>query len=406
MTNLSKREKSLLSVLIVALVFFLFYRFVYVPKATEIELIDSEIYQSESLHSELEKSIDSKSGLADSINSMKIKVREMDRLLPVRVYQEEVILYLEDLLDIYEIEATEISFSTDTLGNTSLVEVTPRDSVETMLYNYEQGKESTSLEDLKNIGNEDTEEETEEIGPEVERFEVSLSFSGDYTDIKDFMDKIESNNRLIGIHSVSMEYDNENRNDSISGSLSLSFPFYEDGNFNELIWEIESGYGKTELFGEAGSNSWVYGYTPDMTEFNRSDFYIFLDPVVNVLPTVTMGKTPYNYTAIYSDSNKVETINLLIEQDDSGIFYRYGNGNAVYPASKDTFEYFEPLNGNIFLNVYVRSEGMGTDIPGARLIVENETDKPLYIHVIGDNPDKPRFTYESAKDNVSEVRIP
>jgi hypothetical protein len=60
-----------------------------------------------------------------------------------------------------------------------------------------------------------------------------------------------------------------------------------------------------------------------MTEFNRSDFYIFLDPVENVLPTVTMGKTPYNYTAIYSDSNKTETLKLLIKRDDYEFFYRY-----------------------------------------------------------------------------------
>jgi Tfp pilus assembly protein PilO len=248
MMTLSKREKSLLYVLLVASVFFLFYRFIYVPKGAEIELIDSEIYQSENLHNRLEKSMDSKPGLEDSINSIRIKVREMDRLLPVRVYQEEVILYLENLLDIYEIEATEISFFTDTLGITSLDEVGPKNSVETLLDDYEQGKESTSLEDLKNVGKEDTDEETEEIEPEVEQFEVNLIFSGDYTDIKAFIDKIESNNRLIGIHSLNMYYNNENERGSISGSMSLSFPFYEDGTFNELFWEIEGSYGKTELF--------------------------------------------------------------------------------------------------------------------------------------------------------------
>ncbi|MBK5251971.1 MAG: hypothetical protein JJE29_04985 [Peptostreptococcaceae bacterium] len=401
--TLSKREQILLAILIVSVVFFLFYRFIYVPKVIEIETIDAEIAESENLHTLLGKNLNSKIELEDSIKSMKIKVREMDRLLPERVYQEEVILYLENLIDAHDIKLAGIDFSTETLGITSLENANSKDSVEMLLFNYEQEKESKSLEELKNIGKENIEENADTKEPEVKQFEVAINFAGNYSDIKAFMDKIESNHRLIGIHSLSMNYDTETEN--IYGNMILSFPFYEDGTFNELLWEIESNYGKTDLFGDINLQAPVYGYTPDMTEFNRSDFYIFLDPVKNILPTVTLGKTPYNYTAIYSDSNSTETIKLFLKKDDSGYLYSYENSYSKYPTENGAFEVFEPEGANIVLNVYARSDNDLKDMPGTKLLIENETELPVFIHVIGDDSNNPSFKYEVVSGDVHEINI-
>jgi len=51
-------------------------------------------------------------------------------------------------------------------------------------------------------------------------------------------------------------------------------------------------------------------------------------------------------------------------------------------------------------------ENDDSPIPGARLIIENESGLPVYINVIGDDKDEPKFTYESSRDDVKEIRLP
>jgi len=400
--SLSKREKNLLAILLVAVTLFVFYRFVYQPKSAMLEAIDAEIAEDEVLHARLEKNILEKEEIEASISSMKIKVKEMNRLLPMRIYQEEIILYLEDLLYNYGITAENISFSTDSLIDGSLKETEQADSVENLLAEYEQGRKPKTLEELKEAGEEIPETDSEEEAVSIMQFETSIDFSGEYLDIKDFMDEMESNNRLIGIQNINI-MSNEG---VVSGNMLVSFPFYDDGSLNELIWEIDNSYGKPDLFKKADSSTWVYGYTPDMTEFNRSDFYLFLDPSENVLPTSTMGKTPYNYTAIYNNATYSETIKLVLIKDDSSYSYRYENSASSFPSQKESFTEFEPTNDKVFLNVYIRSEETVNEIPGAKLLVDNQTGLPLYIHVIGDNPADPAFEYESINGDIRETRIP
>ncbi len=399
--SLSKREKSLIAAMLVAISLFAFYKFVYQPKTAEIAVIDAEIAEDEIMHARLEKSILGNEDIEASISSMKIKVKEMNRLLPMRIYQEEIILYLEDLFYNYGIKAENISFSTDSLLDESLEETPHEDSVENLLAEYEEGRKQKTLDELKNVGEESPEVDSEE-GISIREFEISIEFSGEYLDIKDFMDEMESNNRLIGIRNVNI-MSNEG---VVSGNMLVSFPFYEDGSLNELLWEIDNSYGKPDLFKKADSNTWVYGYTPDMTEFNRSDFYLFLDPSENVLPTSTMGKTPYNYTAIYNNATDAETIKLVLRNDDSSYSYRYENSSSSFPSQKESFTEFEPTNGKVFLNVYVRSEETVKEIPGGKLLVDNQTGLPLYIHVIGDNPADPAFEHESINGDTRETRIP
>ena len=400
--TLSKREKSLLAVLLTFIALFLFYKFIYLPKLAQIDAVDAEIAEDKDFQARLEKSVSSNEDIEASIHSMKVKVKEMNRLLPMRIYQEEIILYLEDLLGTYDITVENISFSTESIIDEALNETPTEDSVESMLNDYEEGKKPKSLEELKKVGEEIPEISDEEEILSIKQFDAVIDFSGKYLDLKDFVDKMESNNRLIGIHNLDVMSDEG----SISGNMVVSFPFYEDGSLNKLLWEIENSYGKPDLFKLADASTYTYGYTPDLTEFNRSDFYLFLDPVESVLPTATFGKTPFNYTAIYNDANTKETIKLVLKKEDSGYSYRYENSVSTYPSKKDLFISFEPSNSKVILNVYVRSGEGYKPIPGAMLLIENETEFPLYIHVIGDNPEDPIFEYRSIKGDVRETRIP
>jgi hypothetical protein len=337
-----------------------------------------------------------------TIKSMKIKVREMNRLLPAEIHQEETIIYLEKLIEDFEIEVGNISFSTESISDISKGEETNEDSIESLLNNYVESNPSKIFEDIKDkVFNKD---ENANMESGIKSFDVGIDFSGKYKNVKEFIDKLESNNRLIGIHELFMMLDNSEAasEDLIFGGMNLIFPFYEDGSSSLLIWSLENDYGKSNLFSDAST----FGYVPDMSEFNRSDFYIFLDPVESDLPTVTLGKTPYNYTAVYNDSSSMQEIKLVLKNDDSGFVYRYENAYSAYPLGENAFEAFEPANGNIAINVYIRAEDGASSIPGARLTVENETRLPVSIHVIGDNPDNPAFSYSAINGgDVKEIRI-
>jgi len=308
---LSNREKILFLFLVLIGGAFLLYKFIYVPKSAEIAKLEQEISVGMDTYSELEKSIDQRPEPEDYINGMILKVREMDRLLPVKVYQEEIMIYLEKMFADYEILAPNISFSTGELsdGTDDLIKGT--DVLEDLLESYGLNKVSDSIDTISSINPINSEKEGDQAtGPLIKQFDVSVSFSGEYKNLKSFIAKIESNKRLIGVHNLQMfsGESEESLENMIQGSMVLSFPFYEDGKLNSLLWDISNSYGKADLFAPASDSSLTYGYSPDMTEFNRSDFYIFLDHFQAGYPTVTFGKTPYNYTAVYSDSNISETL--------------------------------------------------------------------------------------------------
>lgn len=398
--NLSNREKGLLSFLLVCIVFFLSYRFLYVPKIMQIEDLDAEISDSASVKMQLEKSVNGENGTAESIKGMRLKMQEMDRLLPVKVYQEQVIVYLESLLSDHGIDASNISYSTEVLGSASLEERDEKDSLETLLYDYENGKNGKTLEELKKPGENPADGKVEEASPpEVKRFEVSINFSGTYENAKAFIDKLESDNRLICVQTVNMFSDNG----AFRGNMTIGFPFYEDGSLNRLLWEMSGLYGKSGLFSDEASGA---SYSPDQTEFNRSDFYLFLEPAGSDLPSVTLGKTPYNYTAVYGDSEKPEVLRLALIESDSVFAYRYENSLSSFPVRKDSFEPFEADSPNIVLNVYVRQEGGLKAVPGALLKIQNDSGRLLTIHVIGDDPVNPRFKYEAVSGEIRELRLP
>ncbi|GEM_PF-4165622 len=393
---LSKREKNLLTVLLVIGIFSLLYRFVYLPKLEQIEELDESISNGKNFYEEIDESVKNDDKFVEVLKAMKLKSSEIDRLLPVQIYQEEIMLYLERALEEFNIEATNISFSVGELSDGSDKAAVKGATIENLLTEYEKSGQLVGPQIQSDSG-----DNSGEMGLEIKQFDVDISLSGTYNNLKSFMASIESNKRLIGIHGLEMfAGDSENGMDEIiQGGVTLSFPFYEDGKINELFWDVASAYGKQDLFADEPEYSSIYNYKPDMKEFNRSDFYIFLDADRDDFPTVTFGKTPYNYTAIYSNSKEAEELRIQIKKEQSEYFYRLENKTSAFPFKSDEYESFTPSDEGIYINVYPRQDDVQAEIPGAFLVIENGTEIPVIINVLGSNE---YFGYEA---KAGQVRI-
>lgn len=390
--KLSKREKSLLVLLAFSLVLYLFHRFVYLPKTSVIQALEADIMEERAFKARLQKTVGDHAGLEASIRAMKLRAGEMDRILPVTIHQEEIIVYLQDMFDAYGLEASVMNFSTGVLEDASREDDAP-DSIELLLEEYESGKRTKSLEELKNPGN--PAEETVPPPPAVKRFDVSLGFSGTYGQVKEFLDKLESNPRLIGVQAAGMT----SEDGLVRGTMTLGFPFYNDGTLNRLEWFLDRPYGRSNPF-ETGNS---LGYAADLTEFARSDFYLFIDSPDEGLSSATLGKTPYNHSAIYSDGSK---LGLTLREEDGLCRFRYESGSYGYPGGDpETFEPFMPGNTRIVLNVYIRADARFGASEGTLLEIRNETDRTLLIHVMGDDPDAPLFQFDVLSGEVEERRF-
>lgn len=242
----TEREKGLLCLLGICIAFFLFHRFVYLPKADLLNALDADIERDRQTVQRLEQAIEAGGDPDVSIEAFKLRMREMDRILPAGVHQEEVILYLEKMLARHDLEVFNLSFAANLPVHDA--QAPPEgDAIDELILDYENGRKVGSLEESRNpSGNADGRGEAPSEEPAARQFDVTLSFTGAYADVKAFVDELENNPRLIGIQTIGMTLEAGR----IQGVMTIGFPFYGDGAADPPKWEIDGDYGRSSPFSD------------------------------------------------------------------------------------------------------------------------------------------------------------
>ena len=409
--ELSKREKILLVILFVVLLFYGYYNYLYLPKYEEFIAVSEKFEENSALMRKTEKALINQKEIQKILENIKLKYKKLEETLPSKIHQEEILVLLKGIMDRNAIQLKTVGYS---IGE----EETPVDATEfsvmEIVENYEKLLEGKSQIDLtqyfnpsENKAPEDGVESAEEPSKDIKHvkfMDVSISFTSSYDNLKKALVEMEQGRRKILIKSLSLG----NSNEEVAGNMVLAFPYYElEGASEPIEWPFNDVYGNTNPFKD------VSGYIIDLTtEKNKlienkktqeetgiisteSDFYIILKPFSGDLPTVYIGKYPYRYSEIYAKKQEFERVQITIKEDNKKFFFRYNNSMDAYPTEKDQWEEFLPFNNRLLLSVLSIPRLNGNDHSGVLLDIVNESTKPLDIKIFNDDLDSPRVKIQS-----------
>jgi len=193
--------------------------------------------------------------------------------------------------------------------------------------------------------------------------------------------------------------------------MNLEFhavPKLSDEDMEYLNWTLNNVYGKEILFSN-GAASGAYGSTIEEqnTEEDINDFVMMVKSSLSELPTVTIGKakddTRESY--IYSDNDKIENVEISLEEVSGKIYYKYKTSNSYYPKDNSIEgKEFTPKSEDIVLEIISEKRTEATDNSGIKLKVVNNTSKKVEIIVKDDDNSNPRVTVTSEGYTVNVTK--
>jgi len=420
--KLTNREKVLLSILAVLLIVFALYKYIINPVIEKYE-VSKTIYEKKLNElNEIEKNIIRKEDMQLLIENFKNKVSVLEEALPPVIHQEEIVIYLDKLINENKLKLTTVSFADESTGFKS----TNEEPIDSILEEYSKLVASTNINaNINKYKNGDQEEEKDQ--KKYSEFTVNLSISGSYSDIKSFLNEIERNPKKIVISNIAISKD-LTKLDYLVGSVNLSFPYFYDNEILRAInWPYNGEYGNDNPFKykisnvinnvnsntvsntnttnntvsnnttSAEPNTPVVEEKTVETYYEQSDFFINLKPNTSDLPTVTIGKSPFRYTSLYRDNDGIENIYIKIKMVDGKYYYKYGNSLQSYPSG-DGYDLLEPFNikdKEVIVEVSSQPRLPSNDTMGSMLTITNDSDLKVSVHVFNDDLVKPRIVIYS-----------
>ncbi len=406
--SLSKREKILLLILFVVIIFYIYFNYLYTPKYEELLALREKYEENSVLEKRTENALKNSDEIGRILENIKIKYNQLETTLPSAVHQEEIIILIKGIMDNNSINLKTVGYSVEKKDDTNKDEGV---TVSEMIDNYErflEGESNIDLSSSLNISKQKDEEEQnpegeENISKSVKYMDVNISFTGKYDNLKAALIDIEQSARKIIIKSISLaEAENE-----VVGNLAIAFPYYELEKRKQIEnWPFNDIYGNTQPF--AIPNDYKFKLSTDkentvedLNEENEknisteSDFYIILKPFISDLPTVSIGKYPYRYSEIYVKSQAPEKVSIFIKEENDKYYYRYENSMDSYPKGNDTWEEFTPYKDNLVLSILSMKRLNQKDQSGIILNINNSTKKQLNLKIYNDDPNNPRVKIDT-----------
>ena len=234
---------------------------------------------------------------------------------------------------------------------------------------------------------------------------IRLGYKFKYSVFKNMMSKISQMKPKIVLTKVSMLKSGDLKEDNpadpdIMAQLLLTYYGYKD---DENIGQMErnTSYKSSarlyELLRQKMPNNNIINpfYSGDATILKDAetssgpnyDFFTIISPSKFDIPAVVAGIVGDGSKQVSNDDNKISNIEFAFFKNGKGqFFYKYKIENITYPSNYSQMIPFKPKSfDRISLDISNKIPPESTDLIGAKVVVNNNTDVPVEVLVKNDN---------------------
>lgn len=362
--GLTKREFALIAILLATVMGYLLFTYLLQPVYNDYTAGKDSLEQSKAILSNLKASYDRKSEMENQLKEIDGKLQELTVQIPPYMSQEEVILLVDSLSQKNMLTVQMISFD-----NAGAVPSVAAPAAQT-------GPVAPATQTTP----------VPAAAPTLIDQDISLSFSGSYSQIYSFLSDIEKNLRKVAVKGISLQ---KNQADKLTGQLKLSFVSYWDALGQQpYIMEVAPIAGRDNLFVP------YLGYSESATKGTsvvkaqvQPDFYMFVNGYLDNAAKVILSQYPDAASQVSEDVNGPIKASMDLEGDNKAFTYAI----TVGADSKSSQAAVQVKDGKIRMEIQIQAKKSDKDLVSVTLDVNNKTSLPLEIAIKGENKDKPRF---------------
>ncbi|WHH59659.1 hypothetical protein [Petroclostridium sp. X23] len=407
--SLSDKDKKLLVLLGLIGVLAITYFYVYTPFVKKLNTLKDEVLKLETNYNTLQGKSAQKSKVEAQMKILRYEMDKLSSLLPPDIYQDKAIIIIKELGDITGVKLKDLSFS----------EVASMTSESTQKKTEPTLQQKILEEVLPSDDAQKDEKKTEEEGKIPNNtgitMEVKTNYTASYDQMKDFLAKVMDFEQKVIVSDITFSKDLQ---DTLSGSLKLTFYGFKDSTRKVPGWESDVKQGKDNIFEpfegyiELRQNTGVVLAGQDDQEESEKesksietvhDFYISLGPSNHDVPTVIMYKSGKINSTVYGDGNGVEKVEFHIDYKDGKYLYRYKTTYGAYPKDESKYQEFVPQNEDyMILKISSKDRLDDKDLAGANIDIYNNAPIKLIVQQ-KDDSQRPRAKISVKNGDVGIV---
>lgn len=461
--KVTKREQTLIGVLVFVLLIYGFYQFIYIKQIKQITELKASRDTYSQKWQQVRAEIASKDQKNEQYKDLNSKIiSKTDTLFP-SIKQEEIIVILDKMIKKSNIQTDVLGFSEVSSENTTAVDtskttnnsVTGTDTtnkLDTLVGKFNGTPTKNSDNVTTNTSNSSTNANANTTSANTStsinntkitgayKMETTLNFKGTYNELISFIGQVESYNEKIVINSINIT---GALGSNITGTIILDFYGVPRlNNKDDFKWDYKAPSGNKSPY--VGSSSSLLVSTPIVTNnvastaansgstvtnsgnsvtssasmaiksVNtvakaevKSDFMLNAKPkTTNNLHTITIEKAKEESmkSYIYSNNTGIDLVEFYFTKIGSKYYYKYKTSIESYPKNFNNYIEFVPNGGNIILDMVSQKRGTSSDLSGANIRITNDTDKSVVVNISNDDKSKQRVNIIKEKGDISVVR--
>ncbi len=424
--TLSKREKILIFIFLLAVIAVIYVNFFMLPQLNSINELKS-IIEQDTARLELNKAYKQKvDGMDTEIKILNQKLKALRTEFPAALYYDEIIVLLNNLSQLSGVNIQNISFrEPEIVGGHDDSTISKSDY--TIAANIRDEVLLKTLEDLGLNENDAATEKDVKIA-NGKPFKLALDINARASDsgLKSFLNNLEKLSIKTGINKISISSTSDG---SLAANFSLDFYGIKDNTLKDSTilegfpWEpLESGHRdsvfmpfiglSSELGSSQSGNSQLTEIDTEelLNELNAYNFTLSVVPYGNNIapPTVSLAlkgmfleSGSYSIPVVYGDNKNFETIEIFVEESEGKYFTRFKTEHESFPDAKyDSSVEFIPKGEDIKMLIESTLRKFQDDTSGVVLNITNNTDKKFIAIIRNDDTKTPRIKIGNISNNV------
>ena len=397
--KLSPREKKLLLILLVVTLTIGYIKYLLEPQWKKIGELSKKKEEYSFQIQNIRKEISDYDRLSKELSNQYAKISYLTLKLYPSIFQEKIIMTLDEQLKKSELTANSISFSEQSVSEVNPEKQATAPQESTLRQFVQIYQNLASIIENKELSQMETEaaEKEETLTRTVERMTASIDYVGTYANLINFLKEVEKGNKITPIKRLDIRRNSEDH--TLSGAIDLDYYAVPNLNIQDDeydSWNYRNKYGKDNPF------DLFSGYI-NPSALMKYDFVMTLNPYSSGLPTIIMGKSTGNSGSgfIYGINQGDEAVELQIHQMEDRYYYKYRTQSDSFPLN---YEYemveFKPYGSKIELMIHSKKRISPTDQSGILLSLVNQSDLTLQVTIGKDDAQSPRVIIERLLGNI------